>query len=270
MLTAKPKHRLRLVKSPAAAPVADGAAAAAAAISPRTSEYYRRIEAYAHRIRGSEDINTIINILDEALTDTRALGAHPRSRTAPDRVQRTEREIEALQIELRQLRGLVHVDHLTGTLNRSGLDLSYKREAARADRTNTPLGVALLDIDDFKRLNDNHGHPAGDAALVHLSEVIRRTVRPSDVVVRFGGEEFLFLLPDSASAQAARVLHRLQYDLNRHPLVYRGVEIPLSFSAGVTARRQGQSRDTVISAADSALYAAKRAGKQRVVTADTN
>ena len=66
------------------------------------------------------------------------------------------------------------------------------------------------------------------------------------------------------------MLHRLQYDLNRHPLVYRGVEIPLSFSAGVTARRQGQSRDTVISAADSALYAAKRAGKQRVVTADTN
>jgi diguanylate cyclase len=264
MLQPKPKHRLRLVKpaSPAAA------AGEPAASAPRTSEYYRRIEAYAQRIRGSTDVNAIINILDEALTETRAHGADPRSRAAPERVLKTEREIEALQIELRQLRGLVHVDHLTGMLNRGGLDISYRRESARADRGNSLLGVALLDIDDFKRLNDHHGHQAGDAALVHLADVIRRTVRPSDVVVRFGGEEFLFLLPDSATSQAARALHRLQYDLNRHPLVFRGTTIPLSFSAGVTVRRRGQSRDAVIAAADRALYAAKRAGKQRVMTAE--
>jgi diguanylate cyclase len=103
---------------------------------------------------------------------------------------------------------------------------------------------------------------------MHLADVIRRSMRPSDVVVRFGGEEFLFLLPDSESAQAAHALQRLQLDLNSHPLIYRGEEIPLTFSAGVTARRHGQSRDSVIAAADQALYAAKRAGKQRVMTAD--
>jgi diguanylate cyclase len=270
MELSKPKHRLRLVKP--APPTGDHAtlklAATAAALSPRTSAYYRRIEAYAQRIRATDDVTTIINILDEALTQTRAFGSERAVRAAPERLRQTEREIEALQIELRQLRGLVHVDHLTGTLNRSGLELSYRREAARADRNNSPLGIALLDIDDFKRLNDRHGHQAGDAALVHLADVIRRTVRPSDVVVRFGGEEFLFLLPDSDTSQAAHALNRLQNDLIRHPLVHRGEEIPLNFSAGVTTRRRGQSRDAVIATADHALYAAKRAGKQRVVAAD--
>ena len=272
MQLAKPKHRLRLVKP--AAETTDGAVAPVtatpAAAAARTSAYYRRIEAYAQRIRATEDVTAIINILDEALTETRALGAAPRARLNPERLQQTEREIEALQIELRQLRGLVHVDHLTGALNRSGLELSYRREAARADRNNSPLGIALLDIDDFKRLNDRHGHQAGDAALVHLADVIRRTVRPSDVVVRFGGEEFLFLLPDSETSQAASALQRLQSDLVRHPLVHRGEEIALSFSAGVTTRQRGQSRDAVIAAADHALYAAKRAGKRCVMTADNN
>lgn len=265
MQLSKPKHRLRLVKPPAH--IVNGALSTNAP-APRTSAYYRRIEAYAQRIRATGDVTEIINILDEALTETRALGADPRTRTTPERRLRTEREIEALQIELRQLRGLVHVDHLTGTLNRSGLEQSYRREAARADRSNATLGVALLDIDNFKKLNDHHGHQAGDAALVHLADVIRRTVRPSDVVVRFGGEEFLFLLPDTDARQAMHALRRLQCDLIRHPLVYLGAEIALSFSAGVAARQRGQSRDSVIAAADHALYAAKRAGKQRVMIAD--
>jgi diguanylate cyclase len=263
----KPRSRLRLVKTESQTEQRPARPAASSA-SARTSAYFRRIESYAQRIRGSDDVNAIINILDEALTETRALGEDPRARAAPERVRKTERDIEELQIELRHLRGLVHVDHLTGLLNRSGLDLSYKREAARADRGNSQLGVALIDIDDFKRLNDRHGHQAGDAALVHLADIIRRTVRPSDVVVRFGGEEFLFLLPDAENRQTSRALHRLQHDLTRHPLVYHGEEIPMSFSAGVAVRAQGQSRDSIIAAADRALYAAKRAGKQRVMTAE--
>jgi diguanylate cyclase len=268
MQTSKLKQRLHLVAPVNSPPAQPATATIAARAAPRTSVYFRRIEAYAKRIRSTEDVTVIINILDEALTETRAFGSDPRVRSNPGRLQQAEREIEALQIELRQLRGLVHIDHLTGALNRSGLELGYKRESARADRSNSPLGVALLDVDDFKRLNDRHGHQAGDAALVHLADIIRRTVRPSDVVVRYGGEEFLFLLPESDTAQAARALHRLQQDLGRHPLVHCGVEIPMSFSAGVATRRRGQSRDAVIAAADRALYAAKRAGKQRVMTAD--
>ena len=186
---------------------------------------------------------------------------------APEQLRRAEREIAALRKELEILRGLVHVDHLTGTLNRCGLDPTFAREAARADRNNSPLGVALLDIDDFKLINDRHGHQVGDAALVHLAEIIRKTIRPSDTVVRFGGEEFLFLLPDSGAEQATRALTRLQHELDRNPVVYGKKELRLSFSAGVAVRGRRESRDAIIGHADRALYQAKQAGKRCVVTA---
>jgi diguanylate cyclase len=262
MQTDKTKRTLRLVK-PSPPPANPASMIAAPAVS-----YYQRIENYAQKIRRTDDVASIINILDEALSETRALNAGHGVPLAPEKLRRAEQEIEALKNELEQLRELVHVDHLTGALNRSGLDNAFAREAARADRSNSPLGVALLDIDDFKSLNDLHGHQAGDAALVHLAQVIRKTVRPSDVVVRFGGEEFLFLLPESGLEQAAKAIQRLQEDLDRRPLVYENRTLPLTFSAGVAVRGREQSCDMVIAHADHALYEAKRAGKRRVITAD--
>ena len=194
-------------------------------------------------------------------------GKDARPVAGPEQLRRAELEIAALRKEIELLRGLVHVDHLTGTLNRCGLDPTFAREAARADRNNSPLGVALLDIDDFKLINDRHGHQVGDAALVHLAQIIRKTIRPSDTVVRFGGEEFLFLLPDSGAEQATKALQRLQHELDRHPVVYGKKELTLTFSAGVAVRSRRQSRDAIIGHADRALYQAKQAGKRRVVTA---
>ena len=196
-----------------------------------------------------------------------AAQTHTGDTQAPEQLRRAEREIAALRKELELLKSLVHVDHLTGTLNRCGLDPTFAREAARADRNNSPLGVALLDIDDFKLINDRHGHQVGDAALVHLADVIRQTIRPSDTVVRFGGEEFLFLLPDSGAEQAAMALTRLQQELDRRPVVYGKKQLQLSFSAGVAVRSRRQSRDAIIGHADRALYQAKQAGKRCVVTA---
>ena len=267
MLMSKSKRTLRLVKS-SFQPVADIAPQFSAPASAATQEYFQRIESYAHKIRRSDDVGAIIQMLDEALGDTRALNDNAATRVAPAKLADAERKIEALKIELEQLRALVHVDHLTGALNRSGLDQAYTREAARADRQDAPLGTALLDIDDFKLLNDRHGHQAGDAALVHFAQVIRSTIRPSDVVVRFGGEEFLFLLPDSGSEQSARALRRLQQDLNNNPLVYMHRKLPITFSAGITVRKPGESRDELIMRADRALYQAKIAGKNRAVMAD--
>jgi len=217
--------------------------------------------------RSTRDVTAMDRTLDQALTGTRAPGNDARLQPTLDRLRLAEREIATLQNELKQLRDLVHVDPLTGTLNRGGLDHSFAREAARADRNNSPLCIALLDIDDFKLLNDRHGHLAGDRALVHLAQTIRQALRPSDVVVRFGGEEFLFLLPDATAEHATQALQRLQHQLWRQPLIYRKQKLRLSFSAGVVGRSPGKGLYAVIGHADRALYQAKRAGKRRVVTA---
>src|SRR5690606_2572761 len=93
-------------------------------------------------------------------------------------------------------------DQLTGTLNRRGLEEVFEKEAARAQRRGSTLSIGLLDIDHFKKLNDTLGHHTGDAALVHLANVVRKHLRPQDVLARFGGEEFLILLPETETDDA--------------------------------------------------------------------
>jgi len=240
---------------------------AAPAPARAASAYYQRMESYAHRIRQTDDVMAIIDLLDQALMETHALESKTDVRLAPGKIDQAEQEIRSLKTELKQLRELVHVDHLTGMLNRGGLNDSYPREVARADRSGQALAIALMDIDDFKMLNDQHGHQAGDDALVHLAKIVRKSLRPSDVAVRFGGEEFLFLLPDTNAEQAAQALHRIQHDLDRQPLNHAEQALSLTFSAGIAIRNKDENRDAVISRADNALYAAKRAGKRHVCMA---
>ncbi len=262
MESIREKPHLRLVKPSPQAGFAHAARPAPPVNS--CSAYYRRIEAYAHRIRKSDSVMAIVDILDQALTETRALERSEGVVFGSGKIDRAQLEMQSLKTELEQLRGLVYVDHLTGLLNRGALKDSFTREAARADRAGKALAVALIDIDDFKLLNDRYGHQTGDDALVHLAQIIRRTMRPSDVAVRFGGEEFLFLLPDANSEQAAQALHRVQHDLDRQPLRHAVHEITLTFSAGIAIRGSHESCDAVIARADAALYAAKRAGKRQV------
>jgi diguanylate cyclase len=230
-------------------------------------DYYERIARFAQKIRQTNDVNRIISILDEALLETRALHTHDELRTAREQVERAEQRIESLKNELERVNGLVHADPLTGAFNRGGLDAAYKREAARADRHNTPLCVALLDLDDFKRLNDTCGHMAGDNALQLLVNIARETLRPLDTIARYGGEEFVILLPETGMDKGIPVIYRLQRNLAKGCLLHTGHSTPITFSAGVTLRGPQENQSMVIDRADKALYMAKHAGKNRVVAA---
>jgi diguanylate cyclase len=129
------------------------------------------------------------------------------------------------------------------------------------------LAVGLIDIDNFKKLNDSLGHAAGDAALRALAAQVRDALRPADHVARFGGEEFVVLLPGTALAEAQEVLTRLQRGLSMALFMHEGREVFVTFSAGVTAWRPGESLDSAVERADAALYEAKRTGKNRTCTA---
>lgn len=176
-----------------------------------------------------------------------------------------EQRIAELELALAEARQAATVDPLTGALNRRGFEEASQREAARAQRNGTPLALALLDLDDFKRLNDTLGHQVGDAALVHLVRVLRRAMRPSDVLARFGGEEFVLLLPETGLPLAEAALARFQRELAALPVPDGGAV--LTFSAGVTCHRPDEALETTMRRADAATYLAKRSGKNRVVTA---
>ena len=241
-------------------------------LSESAGGYHARLESYARKIRQTEDIAQLNAVLADLLADTGAAQldtARTRDEllAAQRHVEAAEARVRALELELEQVSELVQEDQLTGVLNRRGLDDSFQREAARAERNGAPLCVSLLDIDNFKQLNDVHGHQTGDEALQHLVRVTRRTMRPSDVLARYGGEEFMLLLPDTRVEEAVEVMVRLQRNLTKAFFLHDNERVLITFSAGVALRASGEPQSSVIDRADKALYQAKRSGKNRVCAA---
>jgi two-component system cell cycle response regulator len=169
-----------------------------------------------------------------------------------------------VELERRALR-----DALTGAKNRGAIVDVLTRELSRSRRTKRPLSIILSDVDHFKHVNDNHGHPAGDSV---LKEFVRRTnaeVRTHDDVGRWGGEEFLIVVPECPIDEAIRVADRLRNALGRTPVDVPLGQITVTASFGVAGTDLGYSDlNTIISAADTALYAAKAAGRNRVARAE--
>ena len=240
--------------------------------SDSTSDYHDKIERCVEKISQADDISQLGDALAEVIQETRNIQLNAqRSRDelqlTRQRVEEAEKRVNELQEELDRASTLVRHDQLTGTLNRRGLEETFSTEVSRMRRRGAQLCVALLDIDNFKKLNDTLGHDAGDAALIHLTKVTRETVRPQDTVARFGGEEFIVLLPDTTLSDAKIVLTRLQRELTRRIFLHEHEKVLITFSAGVTDFREGDDQASAIRRADEAMYQAKKTGKNRVVTA---
>ncbi len=244
-----------------------------ATFSESTSDYHDKIESCAKKISAANDLAELNDVIDEVVRETRVIQLNAqRSRddlnALKARVEEAEQEVLRLQNELAETSEMVRHDQLTGALNRKGLEEAMDRELARAQRRQTPISLALLDVDNFKRLNDTYGHQTGDDALVHLAHVIRETLRPNDTLARYGGEEFLIILPDTPLEDAVAVLTRLQRELTKRFFMHKNEKLLITFSAGVTAFREGELRNDAFARADAAMYQAKKAGKNRVVSAD--
>jgi len=167
--------------------------------------------------------------------------------------------------ELDDARRRILIDPLTQAWNRAGLDALLAREVELATDRGRPFALAMIDIDLFKAVNDTHGHPAGDGVLVEFTERLRVAARPQDAVCRFGGEEFVVLLPgcapDDAPLVADRIRRRIAADPFRLPT---GEAVPLTCSVGVASWVRGEAPAVLVMRADVALYDAKRAGRDRV------
>jgi diguanylate cyclase len=241
-------------------------------VAAQTGDYHDKLGGYTTRISDAGGMAELNQVLAELLRETRqvqdqTLKTRESMLQAHQEVQEAEQRIRDLEAQLQQMSELAREDQLTGSLNRRGLDDVFERELARADRRGTPLCVALLDLDNFKRLNDTYGHLAGDGALKHLVAVVKDSLRSMDVIARLGGEEFVILLPETTVEAAAQTMTRLQRELTRHFFLHENEKLLITFSAGVALRLAGEDQTALIHRADRAMYKAKHSGKNRVVIA---
>jgi diguanylate cyclase (GGDEF)-like protein len=173
---------------------------------------------------------------------------------------------EALVNSIKLQREYEHVastDGLTGLHNRRWLNDAFKRQMNRCERNSHPCSMIMIDIDLFKGINDRYGHLAGDRVLCTVAQILLNMLRPTDLVARFGGEEFALLLPETPLKGAWVIAERLRKAISATPTPLEEGKLlpPVTVSLGITTMQQGQSLDSMISASDSALYRAKGAGR---------
>ena len=156
------------------------------------------------------------------------------------------------------------MDSLTGINNRSAMDRSLQREVELSHRHDTSLSLLIIDIDHFKRVNDSYGHTAGDTVLKSMANCIKDTMRTSDMLFRYGGEEFALLLSGTDIDGARQVGERIRNAVQNYPFVFDGKELDMSVSIGVASLGRRDSASRLFDRADAALYQAKKAGRNQV------
>jgi diguanylate cyclase len=238
-------------------------------MSQSADGYHTRIGEYSEKISQARDISELGDVVGGLSADISGLRDALRSNheelvAARTQAEQAEQRVEELQKELMQVSNLVREDQLTGALNRRGMDEAFQRELARTERLQAPLSIGMLDLDHFKKLNDRLGHQAGDEALRHLTRVVHGLLRPTDTLSRYGGEEFLIMLPNTDLDEAEHVLKRIQRELTRQFFLHDNERVLITFSAGIAARRPNEDQTALVARADAAMYAAKGLGRNRV------
>ncbi|RBW49084.1 GGDEF domain-containing protein [Marinobacter sp. F3R11] len=155
-------------------------------------------------------------------------------------------------------------DELTGLSNRRDMLNRLSEEFSRYQRSGHHFSIALIDLDLFKNINDQYGHDAGDAALIQFADLVRSIIRQTDVAARWGGEEFLLLLPDTSLIPALTLAERLRSEVAKSTFSFNGQVLPVTMSAGICSIAQANSIDNLLRQADIQLYSAKEAGRNRI------
>ena len=247
-----------------------------AELGTQTGRFQDSVVRYADVIESADSLESLAGVVREMVEETRTV--HTVVSQTQERLQaehtlaaQMSERVQQLEAELKRLSDEVSTDQLTQVANRRGLLQAFEAERSRVERAGSEeassLAVGLIDVDDFKKLNDQFGHTTGDEALKFLAQRVKQALRPSDTLARYGGEEFVVLLPDTPVTEAQQVLTRLQRSLSAELFMHENKQTFVTFSAGVTVFRLGERVEETLDRADEALYEAKRTGKNRTCIA---
>jgi diguanylate cyclase len=196
--------------------------------------------------------------------DEREQEVAARLQSLAERVAHMEQEAQGFREHLEEQRQKALIDPLTGLPNRAAWSERLEYEIGQWQQHGNTLMLAMLDLDHFKRINDNYGHLAGDKVLKIIASVLRKRLRPTDFIARFGGEEFVLLMPSTVPANGMKLLETLRASIEACPFHFKGEPVTITLSIGLAAFRAGEHGDAVLKRADQALYRAKNAGRNRV------
>ena len=244
-------------------------------LGQHTDRFQNSVGRYAEAIEQADSLESLAGTVREMVEESRSVQAlvsqtQERLTLEHDKASELTKKVAELEDELRRLSSEVQTDQLTQIANRRGLIAAFATEQAKAEReagSASQIALALLDIDNFKKLNDSLGHAAGDMALKSLAERVSQMLRPGDMVARYGGEEFVLMLPSTPIDEAQQVLQRLQRALSASLFIHEGKDVFVTFSAGVTLYRAGETLEAALDRADVALYEAKHTGKNKACVA---
>jgi diguanylate cyclase len=241
-------------------------------VGTSTAQFQQRVGAYREELAGQPEPGVVTRVVVGLLAETKAVSEElQRSQQdlaeAHRKVESYELRVRNLEHALAQTARMVRNDPLTHALNRRGLDEVFRIEASRSSRYRVPLTLVMIDLDDFKSINDSLGHAAGDRALVHFVTTAQASLRSMELIARTGGEEFVVVFPATGIEESVDAIRRLQRELARSEFQYEGESRAMTFSGGAAAWRAGESLPQILRRADAAMYEAKRAGKNSVVIA---
>jgi diguanylate cyclase (GGDEF)-like protein/PAS domain S-box-containing protein len=210
-----------------------------------------------------DENDTVIGLLGVFVDIDKQVQAEETQRDIMDNLETLNKELSNVNTDLRRL---ARHDALTGLYNRRVLEEILDKESIRSRRTKRGFGVAIADIDNFKRINDTYGHECGDLVLQQLSQVFLKGIRNMDIVGRWGGEEFLFIFPETSCQGAMIVIERIRSKIEKTIIHYQGQDIYPTITIGLSYHSGDESEiKEIITEADKAMYKGKTTGKNRVI-----
>jgi diguanylate cyclase len=228
-------------------------------------------------VQDAADLNSLKNVLEsrlEGLISTMDQHQKERDEREQDvantlqslvsRVATMEQEAQGFRVHLEEQRQKALIDTLTGLPNRAAWNERLDHEIRQLQKTGSNLLMGILDLDHFKRINDGYGHLAGDKVLKIVASQLKRRLRQDDFIARFGGEEFVFLLPHTSMIDGMALLERLRSAIEQSPFHFKGEPVTITVSMGMTTFKAGERSDLALKRADEALYRAKGDGRNRI------